>query len=109
MAPNDGVSLDGRLTLDTPRPFEGRVSLTRADLAKLARLAGLADDYVKDLTASADATVDLSGTLQDLQNLTADLALTRLDGQLHARAVALAGPSRPGSMPASSTSSNRHG
>ena len=51
-APNDGVSIDGRLTLDTPRPFEGRVTLTRADVATLAQLAGLADEYVKDLAVS---------------------------------------------------------
>ena len=93
-APNDGVSIDGRLTFDTPRPFDGRVSLTGTDVARLARLAGLADEYVKDLAVSADATVDLSGTVQDLQNVNVDLALTRLDGEARGHHLALAGRSR---------------
>ena len=38
--------------------------------------------------------MDLSGTIQDLADLTVDLALTRLDGQVRARPVALAQPSR---------------
>ncbi len=93
-APNDGVSIDGRVTLDTPRQFEGRVSLARADVAKMARLAGLADEYTKDLAVSADATADLSGSVQDLPSVNVNLALTRLDGEVRGRPLALTGTSR---------------
>ena len=93
-AASEGANADGRLTLGTPSPFEGRVSLTRSDVAKLARIAGLPDDYAKDLTASADATIDLSGTIDNPGGIVADLALTRFDGQVRGRSLSLAGPSR---------------
>ncbi len=64
--PEHGVSVDGRVTLDTPWPFDGRVALERSDLARLARLAGVSDEYVEELAASVDATIDLSGNAQHL-------------------------------------------
>jgi outer membrane protein insertion porin family len=92
--PEYGATIDGRLTLDRDWPFAGRVALEGSDLAGLVRLAGVPDEHVHDLAASLDATIDLSGTAEHLADTSGAIAVTRLEGQMRGRTLALSQPGR---------------
>ena len=85
-APEIGVSADGRVILDAQRAFEGRLTLDGSDVNRLGHLAGLELDGV---SVTLDATADTSGTLRDLAAVRAAVALTRLEGRIRERPLAL--------------------
>ena len=90
-APEIGVSANGRVTLDAQRAFQGRLTLSGSDAARLGHLGGLDLDGV---SVSLDATADASGTLRDLEGVHAALALTRLEGRIRERPLTLSQPAR---------------
>ena len=75
-APQLAATAEGRLSLEDPWPFDGRVAFRGSDVAALARLAGASDAAAEGVNASLDATIEASGPARDLASLEGTLSVT---------------------------------
>ncbi len=89
-APAHGATLDGRLGLDGPWPFAGRLALASADVAALGRLAGASDTIIDRISVSVDATLEASGSVRDLASTVGTLSVTKLDGDIRGQRLTTA-------------------